>query len=276
MVRTSLPVSGTSWTIPLGRFVIQSWDESGGHISVTGTSMFQRIEDDRLTSPTPTRSWGTIESELRRLLPASIGLTVDDALDSRPAPTMSFGESRMEAVLELAGAWPARLREDRFGNAVALPPLDETPTPLETLTDGEGGTVVSVYGSDTRAGTFNRVVARGTDMNDAGVPSLQWVEDQLTGPMRVGGPYGTVTRMVSSSWIVTRWHAMTAARAALGDSLRRARVVPVQLAPDPRWELDDAVEVVTDSGRIWGYVSGVQVPLTVADGDMRMDVEVPT
>lgn len=275
-VKVGSVVSGQSWIVPMGRFLVTNWDDNGDTISVSGASMFQRIEDDRFVSPMATRSGGTLVSELRRVLPASVGLTVAAGLTNRAVPAMSWGESRMDAVREIAAAWPARLREDRAGNAVVLPPLPDVPAPTETLTDGEGGTVVSAYRTDTRDGAYNRVVARGQETTDSGLPAFQHVADMETGPMRVRGPYGVVTRFFSSPLITSRSAAAASARTMLADAVRPARTVPVILAPDPRWELDDAVEVVKGEDRVWGFVSGLQVPLTVGDGDMRLDVEVST
>lgn len=273
-VRVGAPVSGQAWTIPLGVFRIMSWDDQGDSIAVTGTSMFQAIEDDRFRSPVATRPTGTLRSELRRILPADLGLSVDPALTDRKVPAMSWGESRMDALREIVAAWPARLRETRTGDAAVLPPLPAVPTPVGTLTDGEGGTVVSAYRSDTRDGAYNRVVARGQEETASGMPAFQYVADQVAGPMRTGGPYGIVTRFFSSPLITSKAAAEASARTMLANSLRPTRTVPVVLAPDPRWELDDGVEVVTADERMWGFVSGLQIPLTVGDGDMRMDVEV--
>ena len=51
-------------------------------------------------------------------------------------------------------------------------------------------------------------------------------------------------------------------------------VLAVEMAPDPRIELDDLVEVIRDGQRDWGLVVGMEIPLTVRDGAMRVDVGV--
>jgi len=60
----------------------------------------------------------------------------------------------------------------------------------------------------------------------------------------------------------------------LAGSLWPRRTVPVRLVPDPRIDLDDPVELWRDGARDWGYVVGYDLPLTVADGEMRLDVGV--
>jgi hypothetical protein len=56
---------------------------------------------------------------------------------------------------------------------------------------------------------------------------------------------------------------------------RPALSIPVQLAPDPRIELDDPVAIQrgTDSV-LWGWVTAWDLPLTPGDGAMRIDVGV--
>lgn len=273
-VRVSSLVSGLAWNLRLGTFLVTGSEPDAGDVRVTGASMFQRVVDNRLTTPTPTRAGGTLYSELRRILPASIPLSMDAALTDRACPSMSWGESRVDAVYEIADAWPARLRETATGGARILAPLPDVPIAPVPLTDGERGTVVSAYESDSRDGVFNRVVARGQESDDRGMPTVQAVAEVTSGPLSTRGPYGAVTMFHSSPLYTSKAQALSGARKRLADVTRRARTVPVTLAPDPRWELDDAVAVEAGGQSWWGYVSGLTFPLTVDDGDQRMDVEV--
>jgi hypothetical protein len=238
--------------------------------------MFQLIENARLRRATAPRSGGTLGSELQRLVPALLGVTIDSGLTDRAGPSMTWGESRMDAVREIAAAWPARLRESMYGQVEVLPPLGDIPDPVLFLHDGEGGTVVSAYTSDDDDALYNAVVVRGTESDDAGAPLIQAEAEQTTGPLRVDGPFGDKPRFFSSPLIVSQDAAMATARTILADSTRRAQTIPVVCAPDPRIELDDAAEVLdADGERYWGWVCGYTMPLTVGDGDMRVDVEVP-
>lgn len=273
-VRVTSEVSRRVWVLPLGVFLVTATQPDEGDVRVTGASMMQRVVDDRLMTPTPTRAGATLYSELRRILPASLPLSKDAALADRTCPAMSWGESRIDAVTEIADAWPARLRETPQGAVRVLAPLPDVPTPLATLTDGEGGTVVSAYESDSRDGVFNRVVARGQETDDRGMPTVQAVAEVTSGPLSTRGPYGAVTMFHSSPLYTSKAAALSGARKRLADVTRRARTVPVTLAPDPRWELDDAVAIEADGQSWWGYVSGLTIPLTVEDGDQRMDIEV--
>lgn len=267
-------VTNTTWETRQGQFKIYDWKESGDAIEVAARSMLLVAEEDRFTSPMSSRKNGTLASEFRRLLPDSLGLVIDPGLVDRRVPTMSWDENRLGALYEIADAWPARLRETPWGEVTLLPPSPDTPAPVVTLRDGEGGTVVSAPRSDTRAQVYNRVVARGQELTDAGRPRFQATEDIRTGPMATSGPYGVVTRFWSSPLVTSQVVARRSAATMVQNSAVRSTTIPVSMPADPRFELDDPVEVIWRGRRAWGWVTGIDLPLTIRDGAMRLDVGV--
>lgn len=274
------PLTGRRWTQQLGRFVVTSWDLRADTVSVTGKSLLAGVEEDRLVSPVTPLVGGTLASEARRLLGAHAGLVVDPALEDRAAPaSMCWQESRIDALYEIAEAWPARLREGRDGVVRLLPALaPPVVAPGRVLTDGQDGTVVGVTSSATRDKVYNRVVVRSQGGGE-GAPTVQEVAEQTVGPMSVTGPYGAVTRFFSSPLVATSAGALATARSLLRTSLSRALTLPVEVPPDPTLVLDEAVAVVTAPVRgtapttWWGRVSAVETPL-VDTGRARVDVEV--
>lgn len=275
-------VSTDRWDIPLGRFLITQWEVGATDIRITGKSLFQHLEDDRLTSPTAPYSGGTLASELRRLVGGHMGVIVSDALTNRPCPSMSWGESRIDAIYEIADAWPARLREGPDGVLYVLPPVPAiTERPETTLTDGDAGTVIGVTRQGSRAGIFNRIVARGQEQDDAGQPRFQAIIDQTTGPLRTSGPYGIVTKFFSSPLITSKQAALNSATTMLATSVRQKTTVPVTHTPNPTLTLDTPVELITaniDGAATitqWGIVTSTEIPL-VYSGTSRSDVEVVT
>ena len=275
-------VSTDRWDIPLGRFLITQWEVGATDIRITGKSLFQHLEDDRLTSPTVPYSGGTLASELRRLVGGHMGVIVSDALTNRPCPSMSWGESRIDAIYEIADAWPARLREGPDGVLYVLPPVPAiTERPEKSLTDGDAGTVIGVTRQGSRAGIFNRIVARGQEQDDAGQPRFQAIIDQTTGPLRTSGPYGIVTRFFSSPLITSKQAALNSATTMLATSVRQKTTVPVTHAPNPTLALDTPVELITanidGAAKVnqWGIVTSTEIPL-VYSGTSRSDVEVVT
>lgn len=275
-------VSTDRWDIPLGRFLITQWEVGATDIRITGKSLFQHLEDDRLTSPTVPYSGGTLASELRRLVGGHMGVIVSDALTNRPCPSMSWGESRIDAIYEIADAWPARLREGPDGVLYVLPPVPAiTERPEKSLTDGDAGTVIGVTRQGSRAGIFNRIVARGQEQDDAGQPRFQAIIDQTTGPLRTSGPYGIVTRFFSSPLITSKQAALNSATTMLATSVRQKTTVPVTHTPNPTLTLDTPVELITaniDGAATitqWGIVTSTEIPL-VYSGTSRSDIEVVT
>ena len=275
-------VSTDRWDIPLGRFLITQWEVGATDIRITGKSLLQHLEDDRLTSPTVPYSGGTLASELRRLVGGHMGVIVSDALTNRPCPSMSWGESRIDAIYEIADAWPARLREGPDGVLYVLPPVPAiTERPEKSLTDGEAGTVIGVTRQGSRAGIFNRIVARGQEQDDAGQPRFQAIIDQTTGPLRTSGPYGIVTKFFSSPLITSKQAALNSATTMLATSVRQKTTVPVTHTPNPTLTLDTPVELITaniDGAATitqWGIVTSTEIPL-VYSGTSRSDVEVVT
>ena len=273
-------LSGDWWTIPIGRFLITAVEPGASTVRVTGKSLLQRLEEDRLTEPMTPDPAGTLASELRRLVGSRMGLIIASELGDRPCPSMTWGESRIDAVYEIARSWPAVVREGGDGILYVSPPTpDPTSRPDLRLSDGAEGTVVGVAASVSRDKIYNRVVARGQESSDEGTPSFQAIADQLNGPMRVDGPYGVVPRFFSSPLITSTAQAKSTAEAMLADAVRKKIKVPVEHAPDPRIRLDAHVEVETRPvegalGRtVWGVVAAYEVPLTYR-GTQKTEIEV--
>ncbi len=260
--------------VRLGRFKIMDWSDQGGRVEVRAAGMLQSVADDRLLSPTGPRRGGTLRSEFARLVPSYMTVQFDPSLVNRACPkAMEWDEDRLAALYEIADAWPARLREDSWGGIRVLPPLPDTPTPVLSLTDGEGGTVISAPTSDSREGVYNVFVARSS----ADGVEAQAVARVESGPMAASGEYRPVPKFFSSPLLLNAAQCLAAARKMRDESVRSSRIRKVELAPDPRIELDDPIELVTGKGtkrerRDWGYVVGVELPLTVGDGAMRADV----
>lgn len=272
-----VPISSSGVSARLGRFLITDWKQDGAQISVTGAGLLQTAADDRLQAATAPRDGGTLKSEFLRLLPSYMTAQFHPSLVDRACPKgMEWSEDRLAALYEIADAWPARLREDSWGQIQVLPPLGPiTSQPALSLTDGEGGTVIGAPVADTRNGSYNVFVARSSaDGVDA-----QAVATVIGGPMDPTGDYRPVPKFFASPLLLTVNQCLSAALAMRDESVRGSRTRQVTMAPDPRIELDDPVELITDKGtrtevRDWGYVTGIDMPLTVGDGDMRVDVAV--
>jgi hypothetical protein len=258
--------------VRMGRYLIVDWSYDESVIQVTAAGLLQIAVDSRLLEPTAPRDDGTLRSEFLRLLPAQMSARFDGTLLDRRIPrSMSWDENRIDALWQIAEAWPAVLRPDAWGQVLVKPPVQPTITPMLSLTDGEGGTVVSVPRADTRDGAYNIVVARSSaDGVDASAVAMV-----TSGPMNVA-TYNPVPRFYANPMLLTVAQCQATAEAMRDEAGRRSSVLQVTMAPDPRPELDDTVGVTRDGVLHLGVIVAVDMPLTVWDGDMRVDVGIDT
>ena len=135
--------------------------------------------------------------------------------------------------------------------------------------------MVGVPVEDTRDGVFNHVVVEGKENGK----SFRVERFATVGPFSVR-TYRTVTKdPIVLDRVTTGEVAREVADAELVKALSTSRILPVTHAPDYRLDVDVPLEVLTHSAggadiHEWGYVTGVEIPLTADGGDMRTDVGV--
>lgn len=314
VVDITIAVGGVD--VRIGRFLIEGWDEQeDGSIQIDAVGMLKLPDDDRLLTATGPRDDGTLRSEFLRMLPGYMTAAFDPALINRAVPrTMEWDENRLDNLYQIVDAWPARLRTDAWGQIQVLPPLAALAEPVLTFRDGDGkkervrlvtgdefpandvvpvddlfpgvvtvsevrrtppGTLVSAPTSDSRSGTYNVFVARSS----ADGVEAQAVASVQGGPMDPTGPYRPVPRFFASPLLLNEAQCLAAAVSMRNETVRASRIRKLTFAPDPRVELDDAVEIITGAGTASelaerGYVVGYDLPLTVNDGPARADVAV--
>lgn len=279
LIEVTAPVSGMVTQTRLGLFRVHSWEhDDAGAVRVTALGQLQRAKTARFRAPEVPRKGGSFFSEFRRLMPAGISVQIDPSLVDRPIPQSFVWETeRLAALYEIADALPARMRVDQWGQVRLLPPLADVPSPVLTLTDGQGGTVMTVPRSDTSEQAYNVVVATSSATDSPAREPVSAVAVETSGPMAVrsdGSGYGEAVRYVSSPLITTKAQALAMAQTELAKEQRRTTIRSVRCAPDPRVDLDDAVALHRAGEVDWGYVVGYELPLTIHDGPMRIDVGV--
>ncbi|NCT90259.1 hypothetical protein GXB85_04730 [Cellulomonas sp. APG4] len=282
-IQVTAPTSRIVTDTRLGLFRVHDWDfDDEGQVQVVCLGQLQRVKEAKFRSPEVPRAGGTFFSEFRRLMVPGIPVVIHPDLVDRPIPKSFVWETeRLAALYEIAAALPARIRTDQWGQVNLLPPLPDVPAPVMTLTDGEGGTLIRTPRSDTRDQAYNVVVGQSSATDSPARESVRAVAEQLTGPMAAttdGTGYGEVVRYVSSPLTTTPGQVAAMAHTTLRSELRKAQVRTVYAAADPRVELDDALALRRGRRRArrteWGWVVGTDLPLTVADGAMRLDVGV--
>lgn len=246
-VRSAL--NGDETLTRLGRYRVADWhhDDVRGLVEVSCLGVLKRAAEDRFAAPEAPRSGGTLFSEFRRLMVPGVSVSIDPTLVDRLCPaSFQWPLDRLDALQEIAEAIPARILMDQFGGVRLLPPLPEVPTPTLTLIAGDGGTVVSAPRSDSREDAYNVFVGTSSATDSTALEPLRAVAAITTGPMAAtddGTGYGRVVRYWSSPLASTQGTLQAAVNALRDASARNAVVRPVTHAPDPRIELDDAIEV---------------------------------
>jgi len=254
--------------VRMGRYQVDGWDYDESTITVTGLGLLQIAADSRLLEPLAPRTDGTLVSEFIRLLPPQVSAQFDPGLVNREVPqSMAWNEERLDNLWDIADAWPAVLRADAWGQVRVKPPVQVSAFPVLSVADGVGGTVVSVPRADERQGSYNIVVARSS----ADGVEASAVAEVTSGPMSVS-TYNPVPKFYASPMLLTDEQCQATANAMRDEATRKSSILKVTMAPDPRPELDDTIGVTRDGVLDLGVVVAVDLPLTVNDGPMRVDV----
>jgi len=257
-----------------GAYVITDSSADGDAVQVQAAGLLWLIDEARLVSPyQPT---GGLVSTLRGLLEPALTVVVDSGLDDRSVPSgVNYDEDRLGAVYELLTAWPAEAHVTEQGYLSVAPAADSS-TPVLTLTDGTGGTVMTWSGESTRDGAYSAVVARGT-ASDGG--QLQGVAyDATSGPVRYDGPFNPlpVPFFYQSPLLTTVAQCQAAASSRLA-TLRRssARRITATMVLHPGLQAGDAVTATSSALGLAGQVCIVErLSLPYVPGEMRVTLRV--
>ncbi|SIQ07381.1 DUF5047 domain-containing protein [Micromonospora avicenniae] len=257
----------TEW-FQRGWFVIEDSIADGDSVSVAAVGLLSLVEEARLVSPY--QPSGTLFNTLRGLVEPALTVTSDGLIDRAVPSGINYDEDRLGAVLELLDAWEAdaRVTEDGY---LYVSPAEPSRTPVLSLTDGQGGTVIQATGSSAREGAFNVVVARGT-APDGG--QIQGVAYDYSGPKRHGGPFNPlpVPYFYSSPLLTTVAQANSAARTVLARLKRStAKEFQIEMVPHPGLQAGDTVAITTEEYTdLLCVVEALNLPYTAGGGSQRL------
>lgn len=266
-----------------GWYLITDWerDEAAGTIKVDALSIAQLVADDRLPAPWSPPAGYTFASTFSKLLEGILPVTIPAGFPDRAiTQSIVFERDRDKALDLLCQAWPARWYVDDLGRATVAAPyaaVTAASPVVFTITDGANGTVTGRARAAQRGALFNRVVVDGK-IADNGAAAPRAIADltDAASPIRVGGPYGVVTRFYASDMIVTQAQAQATADAMLVEYSTGGRVEKVTAVPDPALQLGDVGRVFTRDGDAFtGRVTTITLPLTAGDGPMAVALAVP-
>lgn len=270
-IETGIGVEGSEveW-FQRGWFLIQDAQPDGDTVTVTAVGLLALILEAQLVSPF--QPSGTLDSTLRALIEPALSVLVDDGLVDRAVPTaINFDDDRLQSVYEVADAWPCELRVDPSGFLHAQP-IVAPDTAVLSLTDGVDGTVIRALSASTRDGACNAVVARGRDVNGGQVMGVAY--DTSTGPKRLDGPFNPLpVPYFFESPLLTTVAECNAAAAAILERKRTqtATAYEVEMVPNPRLQLNDAVSITTATATdVLCTVESHAAPLAAGGGDHRV------
>lgn len=263
-----------------GWYLTTSWqrDDADGTITVEAFDLAQLIADDRLTAPSAPPPGATYASEFARLVGGLLPVVVDAGLVDRAiVGSVVWDRDRDAALTMLCQAWPARWYVGDDGAAHVAPPYPAVApdaVPDVELSDGTVGTVVTRARRGDRGALYNVLVVDGrTPDNGAARPHAVAQITDAASPIRADGPYGRVVRFYESDLITTQQQADDAAAAMLVTYASAGRVESATAVPDPALQLGDVARIFTlDGRRFTGRITGLIVPLTVADAAMTVTI----
>lgn len=268
----------TEW-VPLGTFRINepAGDVHFGPVTITGASMECAIIDDAFQAPTTTRGYGgcvdAITALIRQTLPDAVvvNLTSGARNPTCAVATWDAGGGRWDAVVQIALAMQAEIYVDAQNRFVItdLPDVVNGAVAWD-IAEGEGGTLTSSARSMPRTAVCNAVVASGENTASGAVPVSGVARDtNPTSPTYWGGPFGKVTKFVSSALWITAADCVANAQFLLFDAVAPNVQTSLNSLPNPALEGNDIVRL-SHAGRKERYlVQSLTVPLT-PDGSFAL------
>jgi hypothetical protein len=271
--------NGAEEWVPLGTFRVDepSGDVHLGPVTVTGATAEADIIDDKFQTPVTTRGMGgcvdAITTIIRQTIPdATItNLTVGNRNPAVAVATWDAGTDRWDVVSQIALAMKAEIYVDALNRFVIadLPDVVNGAVAWD-IADGEGGTLISHGRSIRRTSVYNGVLASGENTASGAAPvSALVVDNSPTSPTRWGGPFGKVTKTISSALWTTTAGCQAAAEFALFDATAPNVQTSLDTLPNPALEGNDIIRLVSAGRKERFLVQSLSIPLT-ATGDFSI------
>ncbi|MGW1268198.1 DUF5047 domain-containing protein [Streptomyces sp. NPDC002491] len=266
---------GSEEWVPLGTFRINSpaGDVHFGPVSVTGASLECAISDDKFAVPATNRGMGgcadVIAAFIHETIPTAtvVNLTAGARNPTIAVANWDVGTDRWDVVSQLATAMQAEVYVDAQNRFVIadIPDL-ETGTVAWDIAEGEGGTLISSARAMSRTAVFNAVLASGENTAAGSAPVSAIAKDtDPTSPTLWGGPFGKVTKTISSALWTTVGACQAAAEYALFDAIAPSIQESIDALPNPALEGNDIIRIIRAGRKERALVQSVVVPLTPAE-----------
>jgi hypothetical protein len=243
--------------IPLGRYLISETPaiittrflfngavlSKGDQIDLSLKDLFYGVQRDRFAVPGSPPSLTSVWGEMQRLT----GLPVTKRITDGPiSATVAYQEDKLQAVYDLATVLDATACLLSDGTVSMRPNV--WPASMDTLSWGDGGTLVDVGRGMANDLVYNQVIVRA--YNSATAAAILASAEVTSGPLRTQNldgslsPYRRVPYFYSSQYIITDAQAQTYAAATL-PRVSALRSVSVKLKEifNPLREVGDVLTV---------------------------------
>lgn len=270
---------GSSERVPLGTFVITSIGGNihTGPLSIQASGLEILLKRALWDTATSTVGFSSVASFLSFHILATVpGASFVDASSKGAGPiatkTWDARTDRWSAFAEVANSIGAELFCDANGTyrlADIPDPLNVAVAPVWTVSAGEGGVMVSADMQLTADGVYNRVIVVGENTSDNTAPvSAEAKITATSDPLYYGGPFGKVTKVVSSSLVTTGAQAQATANALLAKYRAPNRTVALEAVPNPALDAGDRIRVVYGDAHLpeIHVAHAFDIPLSVSGG----------
>ncbi|GAA1065196.1 hypothetical protein GCM10009574_028090 [Streptomyces asiaticus] len=266
--------NGIEW-INRGWFLITESSTDGDTVSVSAAGLLTLIDEAALVAPFQPSSTDTLASVIRALAEPALTVSFDGGLTDRAVPFgMQWDSDRLGGITEVLDAWPADaiVTEDGY---LFIGPVGDSGSPVLSLTDGTGGTVIRWQGSTSRDGAFNVVVAQGEDTAGNQLVGVAYDTDPNS-PFVWGGDFNPlpVPYSYQSSLLTTVAQCRKAAASTLLRLRRTAsRKLAVTMVPHPGLTTGDIVSL-TGAGLTGASCVIESMSLPYSPGEQSLTVRV--
>ncbi|AKY02166.1 minor tail protein [Streptomyces phage Nesbitt] len=270
-------LDGTTELVPLGTFVVTNVSGSvhDGPLSITGAGLEILVKRSKYETAASTLGRTADQFVLATLQEAIPGAALVSTATSGglalATKTWDPDTDRWSAVREVATAIGAEIYCDAFGTfrMVDVPDPAVLGAPVWAVDAGPTGVMVAAEVALSSDDVFNKVIVTGENSSDNKPPVLGSAEvTDPTDPLRYGGPFGKVTKRVSSSLVTTLGQAQTTAQALLRRYRQANRAVTLRAVPNPALDAGDWIraDYGTNLPPELHLVQSFEIPLSVSGG----------
>ncbi|MDU0347491.1 hypothetical protein [Actinomyces sp. MRS3W] len=266
--------------IPLGWYLIASWNEGTDTVQVTALDLLQTLEENPFAWGSSPAAGATLRTECQRLA-GTLPVILDDGVDDvSVSPKSQWGTSRTEAVRDLCAAKGVGYRVGADA-CLHLYPLGDGSRPVaqytatDLLVDAPRSSVDRRPNRIYVTGTHTESVTRGKETVE--------VETKWTGTATATAEpydpdtYGWVTDHREFSSATSRSQVQAAAETYMRNAVSATTSRSLEIVADPRIELGDVISAVVTHPDgpefLTGRVTAYSLPVGDPAGTMRIDIE---